>query len=51
MVANEEWCETFLKVDICVGEELNSDHYPIHVTLQEEMKRRRRANLFRHDAR
>ena len=48
VVANEEWCEIFPKVDICVEEEMSSVHCPIYVTLQEDMKRRRRTHLFRH---
>jgi exonuclease III len=46
VVANEEWCEIFLKVDVGIEEELSSDHCPVHVTLQEDMKRRRRTHLF-----
>jgi hypothetical protein len=50
VVANEEWCAIFPKVDICVEEEMSSDHCPIFVTLKEDWKRRRRL-CFRHEAR
>jgi hypothetical protein len=50
VVANEEWCAIFPKVDICVEEEMSLDHCPIFVTLKEDWKRRRR-HCFRHKAR
>jgi hypothetical protein len=50
VVANEEWCEVFPKVDICVEEELSSDHCPIYVTLTEKLTRRSRTRMFRQEA-
>ena len=49
VVANKERCALFPKVDIFVEEELSFDHYPIYVTLDENMKRRCRP-CFHHEA-
>lgn len=50
MVANQEWCDLFPFINISIEAAVNSDHTPLHLTLQHRDRRAQQKRKFRYEA-